>query len=229
MFKNHEYNFYYIYVTHNLINGKPYVGWHATNNLNDGYLGSGTILKKAIEKYGKENFSNKILEYCSEDNILEQEKFWIKELNSKYPVGYNLTDGGDGMLGLNMSDKSRLLMSQAKLGVKREPHTEDTKIKMRKKHKGFSDDSKQRISIIKKNLFDNKINHPRSKIFIIHTPEEKFLCIGTFRKFRDKNKANYNRYFKKIIESGLSVNGWYFKEYDKLDSIKNRENYKLFL
>jgi hypothetical protein len=40
----HEYKYHIIYKTTNLINGKIYVGMHSTDNLNDGYLGSGWIL-----------------------------------------------------------------------------------------------------------------------------------------------------------------------------------------
>lgn len=46
---------YFIYETTNLKNGKKYIGKHY-GELNDSYLGSGTLLKKAIEKYGKESF-----------------------------------------------------------------------------------------------------------------------------------------------------------------------------
>ena len=59
MSKEKTYNF--VYKTTNLINGKYYFGKHSTNNLDDGYLGSGTALLFAIDKYGKENFSRKII------------------------------------------------------------------------------------------------------------------------------------------------------------------------
>ena len=46
--KEKKYN--YVYITTNLENKKQYVGDHSTNNINDGYLGSGKILWKSIEK-----------------------------------------------------------------------------------------------------------------------------------------------------------------------------------
>lgn len=45
---------YIIYKTTCLVNNMKYIGWHSTNNLNDGYLGSGKYLLRAIDKYGKE-------------------------------------------------------------------------------------------------------------------------------------------------------------------------------
>ncbi len=40
--------YYVIYKTTNLVNGKFYIGKHQTNDLNDGYIGSGKILRLAI-------------------------------------------------------------------------------------------------------------------------------------------------------------------------------------
>ena len=51
-----------IYLTTNLINGKKYVGLDMNNDKN--YLGSGVHIKRAIKKYGKENFIKEILEVC---------------------------------------------------------------------------------------------------------------------------------------------------------------------
>jgi len=53
--------YYFVYETTNNINGKKYIGYHKTTNLNDGYLGSGKILHYAIKKYGRGAFSRRIL------------------------------------------------------------------------------------------------------------------------------------------------------------------------
>jgi group I intron endonuclease len=85
-----------VYKTTNLLNGKIYVGKDESNS--DWYLGSGFILKRAIEKYGKANFKKEILEYCDSRDLLEErEKYWIKELKATDPnIGYNVAEGGTG-------------------------------------------------------------------------------------------------------------------------------------
>lgn len=50
-----------LYRTTNLVNGKIYVGVHSTDNPDDGYLGSGTALKRALKKYGKNSFLKEVI------------------------------------------------------------------------------------------------------------------------------------------------------------------------
>jgi group I intron endonuclease len=83
-----------IYKTTNSINGKFYIGKDAKNKKN--YLGSGTILKQAIKKYGKSNFTKEILEVCNSlEHLAEREKYWITKLNA-IETGYNIAEGGIG-------------------------------------------------------------------------------------------------------------------------------------
>lgn len=88
--------YYHIYKIINLINHKIYIGRHY-GKIEDKYSGSGLLLNKAYKKYGKNNFKKELIEI--NNNLLEnknREKFWIKELNSFQPNGYNINEGGDG-------------------------------------------------------------------------------------------------------------------------------------
>ena len=88
---------YFIYITENLINGRKYIGKH-TGDISDGYLGSGMLLKQAIEKYGIGNFKRDIIEIIdNEDDLDNAERKWIAEFNAASdPLFYNLTEGGTG-------------------------------------------------------------------------------------------------------------------------------------
>lgn len=91
--------YYIVYQTTNKINGKFYIGMHKTNNINDGYLGSGVLLEKAIKKYGKENFIRDILFECKceKEMILFEEALLTEEyIKSNFGKIYNLASGGKG-------------------------------------------------------------------------------------------------------------------------------------
>jgi len=93
------YRYYYIYKTTNQINGKFYIGMHCTDNLNDGYIGSGTQLKRSIIKHGKENFKREILEFLqNKEELIKREKELINEEVLNDPNSMNLQPGGGGGL-----------------------------------------------------------------------------------------------------------------------------------
>ena len=78
---------YCVYLTTNKVNGKTYVGQHRYNKLYDGYLGSGTLIRRAIAKYGKENFEIEYLETdLSEDEVDWWEQWYIEVLNPYYNI-----------------------------------------------------------------------------------------------------------------------------------------------
>ena len=63
--------FYGLYRITNLTNGKMYIGQHVTDNIDDGYMGSGKIVKQAVKKYGPENFRKEWLGFYEDKDELD--------------------------------------------------------------------------------------------------------------------------------------------------------------
>ncbi len=111
-----------IYKITNMLNGKAYVGV-TTKTIQerfDAHLNRAvkerSAIQKALKKYGKENFE--IIEIdtaISEQELFEKEKFWIAHFNTFSKNGYNLTEGGGGIV--NMSQEMRDRISKKKKGV----------------------------------------------------------------------------------------------------------------
>jgi len=88
---------YTVYKTTNIINNKIYIGIHKTKNINDEYLGSGTLLKRSIAKYGIENFKKEILfVFDSSEAMYDKEKEIVNAIFVESENTYNLILGGQG-------------------------------------------------------------------------------------------------------------------------------------
>jgi len=86
---------YTVYRTTNLLNNCMYIGVHKTLDPNDGYLGSGKIIKQAIEKDGKENFKKEVLFiYKNLTEAYEKEKELVNQDYVMRIDTYNLATGG---------------------------------------------------------------------------------------------------------------------------------------
>lgn len=138
-----------VYMHTNKINGKRYIGitsftaeerWRHGKGYTTGYF------KNAISKYGWDAFEHEILfTDLSEDDAKGKEVELIAKYNTQDKnYGYNLTAGGDGIVGFKFSEESRAKMSEsAKNKVidysKVRPHppiTEETRQKMSKNNTG---------------------------------------------------------------------------------------------
>ena len=94
-YKQKKFNF--IYKTTNIITGKYYIGMHSTDDVDDGYFGSGTLLIRSIKKYGVESHTREILEYVdTREELVKREKQIVSiELISEDSC-MNLMVGGEG-------------------------------------------------------------------------------------------------------------------------------------
>lgn len=85
-----------IYKITNLINNKIYIGKDTTSDPN--YFGSGLLINRAFEKYGKENFIKEVIDVVNDyDELSIKEIYWISYYKSTdKKIGYNIAPGGEG-------------------------------------------------------------------------------------------------------------------------------------
>lgn len=138
----------FIYITTCSINHKKYIGKkkYDKNGQWKTYLGSGIILQKAIKKYGKENFTRKIIEECdSLQSLNEREKYWISFYNAvKSDEYYNIADGGDGgNVRLGYSDEEYKKSEEKR--IKNIIYTFQNRLENKSPHTKLSIDDVQRI------------------------------------------------------------------------------------
>jgi len=98
-----------IYLTTNNINGRQYIGVDTNNDKN--YYGSGKIIRLALKKYSRTNFTKEILEENEDDKYLfEREHYWIDKYDAVNNENfYNIAEGGKGGAGtLNNEESKRL-------------------------------------------------------------------------------------------------------------------------
>lgn len=136
--------FHYVYEITNNINSKKYIGKRSCscNIEQDQYMGSGLYLWNAINKYGINNFSKKILFICnSEEEAFLKEKELIDKVNAtKNPMYYNIANGGHGgFVTKGYTKEQRIKMnskiSKAHTGKKL---TKEQREKIRERTKGIN-------------------------------------------------------------------------------------------
>lgn len=111
---------YTVYLRTNLINGKQYVGQTGDferrekqfNRIHQRYANK--ILTIDRQKYGLESFKVEILSIVeNREEAWKLEEKYIKELNTKYPNGYNMSDGGFTNKGTKHTEESKNNMKEA--------------------------------------------------------------------------------------------------------------------
>ena len=111
----------YIYLTTNLIDGKIYIGQHKSSIFSTTYKGSGTLIREAFKKYGKENFKVELLEECENQEEMDDKERYYEKIYGlpNFTIGYNISHGGQDKMftGLHHSENTKLLMSEKKKGI----------------------------------------------------------------------------------------------------------------
>lgn len=102
---------YAVYIVTNTVNAKQYVGiaadletrWRRHRNANEGQL-----IHRAIKKYGVDAFIfTHVADAFDAESAKMIERMLIVEHNTKMPYGYNMTDGGDGTMGMAKTEEHK--------------------------------------------------------------------------------------------------------------------------
>jgi len=166
-----------IYCHTNRITGKSYVGQscHGMEHRWKGHVKSAgkcdLLFANAIRKHGPESFEHRLLMQCeTQEDADDMEDFFIQELKTLVPRGYNLKGGGAHG---RPSEETRQKISAARKGQKHSEehrrkigaagkgrkHSEETKAKMSASNKGQkrSEETRRNLSAIA------KLRPPRSE------------------------------------------------------------------
>ena len=212
----------YIYLITDTTNGMKYVGqhhYHIEGQLDPNYHGSGIIISR-IYKERPETLKEEYIKTCYSDSEMNNdEKYYIKLYKTLYPYGYNLSEGGDGVLP---SEETRRKMSNSHKGKippnKGVPMSEEQKKKLSESLKGrnawnkgipMSEEQKKKMSEINKGQIPpNKGKHhseeSRKKMSDSHKglqAGEKHPMFGKHHSEESKQKISMNRSGKCIGEN----------------------------
>jgi len=156
--------YHIVYKTTCLVSGRYYIGMHSTDDLDDGYLGSGVRLVRSVKKHGRDQHIREVLCSCtSRQEASNKEKELITEEVRSDPMSMNCAAGGMGATDrpatkeetrekLSVASKQAVRTeewcSKISNSLKGKTHTTQSKDKMSKARKGkkLAEDHKSAIS-----------------------------------------------------------------------------------
>ena len=204
-----------IYKVTNKINGKIYIG-QTIQPLNirwsshcSEYSGC-TAIKRAIKKYGVENFTIEQIDVATTQEELDQkEQHYIEYYKSLVPNGYNLTTGGEHP---HLTDEVRKKLSERQMGDKNywfgKKFTEEHRRKISESNKGkrlgikLSDETKRKLSETHKGRPSNNVISEQCRRAAIASRKGKPLSLETRKKLSEIFKG---REFSDETRKKLSV------------------------
>jgi hypothetical protein len=157
---------YYLYKITNLCNGKIYIGIHKAKSMDDGYMGSGKLLKAAIKKYGKENFCKDIIEtFDNEEDMVAREQEIVTSEFVLAENNYNIMPGGKfgspERNGLSFKNKKHSLETIEKIrrsALGRE-HTDATRKKLSENNFSKTNPVKQKEHAKRAGSYTKSVEH----------------------------------------------------------------------
>lgn len=206
-----------IYKITNLITNKIYVGqtkFSIEERLNQHINcskeikenGDSLVLHNSIHKYGKDNFIVELIETVDETIADEREIFWISELNSMIPNGYNMTIGGNGTIGYKFNDEDRKKISIAgknwwskfskeQRRIMRKPFLEMCKKPKTEEHKRKVSETRiaNKIASGENNPFYGKHHSEETKKHLAQIKYKPVICI---------HDDNTEEYFESLLSAG---------------------------
>jgi hypothetical protein len=204
--------YHYIYKITCKITNRFYIGMHSTDNLDDGYFGSGKRLWFSINYHGKENHNKEILEFLPSRQALKERE---KEIVNKKLLGedlcMNLCVGGEGGRGFTNEEQ--------KLNAKK---SNEKQKNLRETNQEWFEKRNKNISIGNKKLYET--GQRERKVFydwsgLNHSKETKNK-IGEKNKETQKGEKNsqfgtcwitkdgLNKKIKKEELENFTQNGW---------------------
>jgi hypothetical protein len=225
-----------VYKITNTITNKNYIGQTRSHRLNHGkyrpfgYIGrfkdhiseskstkpnNSRYLNSSIRKYGSDNFICEKLLECRIEELDFYETKYILEVQTKYPNGYNLTDGGQKRgcvkgekITINDSDFVPLPIIKEPRIMKR---SEETKLLISQGLKF----AKQNISVRKEQMMKSQKQHYSSKFNLF---KNVVVDVSNIEKYI-QIKRNKNEYIRVVIDG---IKTAFFGKYETLEETKNR-------
>lgn len=208
---------YDVYKIINKVNNKVYIGITSKGisarwkeHLYNAEHGCPFKLHNAIRKYGKENFSIELIDFCNSwEELEEKEKLYISEYKSlQDEFGYNMTEGGDGTFGRHHSEETREKIRQKATG--REV-TETTRFKLSEAGKVLTEARKAYWE-------SGKIGSSRKRPVLQYTKDgnfiQEFSGVNEASRFTGIHVTTLSNSLKRRNITGSKVNPyiWVYKE-----------------
>lgn len=222
--------YHYFYEIRNNINNHFYYGIHSTDDMEDGYMGSGKRLQRAYKKYGIENFTKTILkEFSTREEASVYEAEMVTETLVKDNNCYNCALGGDSVQPsfgqIAVFDKEekiskRINVEEYRNNSSRYETFSKNKVnvfdKLTKKYTWVSSNEFYQNRDLYKTYREGKIlcKNAKGEAFLVESTDERLLnntltifCQG--RKHKEESLSKMKETFKKIKHQQGEKNSQY--------------------